>query len=103
MILQIALWLDFNVPRYATVRVRLSCATKTRTGNWGPDRYQILHFDGNKPRGGVSPMIRGALRGVIFCLVIAGVSGISQAQSFVLDLPRPSQRRRLPNVSASPT
>ena len=37
-------------------------------------------------------MIRGALRGVIFCLVIAGVSGISQAQSFVLDLPRPSQR-----------
>ena len=56
MILQIALWLDFQrSPLTAAVRVRLSCATKTRTGNWGPDRYQILHFDGNKPRGGVLP------------------------------------------------
>src|SRR6266699_970188 len=37
-------------------------------------------------------MIRGALRGVLFCLSVATMSGISPAQSFVLDLPLQSQR-----------
>jgi len=40
-------------------------------------------------------MIRGALRGVFFCLLIAAMSGISPAQSFVLDLPRPSQSAKI--------
>jgi len=40
-------------------------------------------------------MIRGALRGVLFCLSIAAMSGVSPAQSFVLDLPRPSQRAQI--------
>ena len=40
-------------------------------------------------------MIRGALRGILFCLSIAAMSGISPAQSFVLDLPRPSQRAQI--------
>src|SRR6266704_3932550 len=40
-------------------------------------------------------MIRGALRGVLFCLSVATMSGISPAQSFVLDLPRPSQRAQI--------
>jgi len=40
-------------------------------------------------------MIRGALRGVLFCLSVATISGISPAQSFVLDLPRPSQRAQI--------
>jgi tetratricopeptide (TPR) repeat protein len=37
-------------------------------------------------------MLRGTLRGVLFCLLLAALSGASLAQSFVLDLPRPSQR-----------
>lgn len=40
-------------------------------------------------------MIRGALRGILFCLSIAAMSGVSPAQSFVLDLPRPSQRAQI--------
>src|SRR5712671_269707 len=40
-------------------------------------------------------MIRGALRGIFFCLLIAAMSGISPAQSFVLDLPRPSQSAKI--------
>src|SRR5438876_6119044 len=40
-------------------------------------------------------MIRGVLRGVLFCLSVATMSGISPAQSFVLDLPRPSQRAQI--------
>ena len=41
-------------------------------------------------------MFRAALRGFLFCLLLAAlsgaISGISSAQSFVLDLPRQSQR-----------
>jgi hypothetical protein len=41
-------------------------------------------------------MFRAALRGFLFCLLMAAlsgtISGISSAQSFVLDLPRQSQR-----------
>jgi len=37
-------------------------------------------------------MFRGALRGFLFCLLMAAMSGVSPAQSFVLDLPRQSQR-----------
>jgi len=48
-------------------------------------------------------MIRGALRGVSFCLLIAAMSGVSPAQSFVLDLPRPSQSAKSRNESALPT
>lgn len=40
-------------------------------------------------------MIRGALRGIFFCLLAAAMSGTSPAQSFVLDLPRPSQRAQI--------
>jgi hypothetical protein len=40
----------------------------------------------------VFPMFRGALRGVLFCLLMAAMSGVSPAQSLVLDLPRQSQR-----------
>jgi tetratricopeptide (TPR) repeat protein len=40
-------------------------------------------------------MIRGALRGISFCLLIAAMSGIGSAQSFVLDLPRPSQSAKI--------
>jgi len=40
-------------------------------------------------------MTRGALRGIFFCLSMAAMSGISPAQSFVLDLPRPSQRAQI--------
>jgi hypothetical protein len=40
-------------------------------------------------------MIRGALRGIFFCLSIAAMSSFSLAQSFVLDLPRPSQRAQI--------
>jgi tetratricopeptide (TPR) repeat protein len=40
-------------------------------------------------------MIRGSLRGIFFCLLIAAMSGISGAQSFVLDLPRPSQGAKI--------
>lgn len=37
-------------------------------------------------------MFRGALRGVLFCLLMASLSGIGRAQSLVLDLPLQSQR-----------
>jgi hypothetical protein len=40
-------------------------------------------------------MIRGALRGISFCLLLTALSGVSPAQSFVLDLPRPSQRAQI--------
>ena len=40
-------------------------------------------------------MIRGFLRGVSFCLLMAAMSGISAAQSFVMDLPRPSQHSQV--------
>src|SRR5882724_7726044 len=40
-------------------------------------------------------MIREALRGIFFCLAISAMSGVSPAQSFVLDLPRPSQRAQI--------
>lgn len=40
-------------------------------------------------------MIRGALRGILFCLLVAAMSGISPAQSFVLDLPRQSQGAKI--------
>ena len=37
-------------------------------------------------------MFRAALRGFLFCLLMAAMSGVSPAQSFVLDLPLQSQR-----------
>jgi hypothetical protein len=37
-------------------------------------------------------MIQSVLRGSLFCLLMAAFSGMSPAQSFVLDLPDPSQR-----------
>jgi len=37
-------------------------------------------------------MCRAALRGILFCLLLAGVSRATLGQSFVLDLPDPSQR-----------
>ena len=40
-------------------------------------------------------MFRGALRGFVFCLSMAALPGLSSAQSFVLDLPRPSQRAEI--------
>jgi tetratricopeptide (TPR) repeat protein len=40
-------------------------------------------------------MFRGALRGFLFCLLLAALSGVSSAQSFVLDLPLQSQRARI--------
>jgi hypothetical protein len=40
-------------------------------------------------------MFRAALRGVPFCLLMAAMSGISPAQSFVLDLPLQSQRAEI--------
>jgi tetratricopeptide (TPR) repeat protein len=40
-------------------------------------------------------MFRGALRGTLFCLLMAAMSGISPAQSFVLDLPRQSQHAKI--------
>jgi hypothetical protein len=40
-------------------------------------------------------MIRGALRGVVFCVLVAALPGLSLAQSFVLDLPRQSQRAQI--------
>lgn len=40
-------------------------------------------------------MLRGILRGTQFCLLVAAMSGISPAQSFVLDLPRQSQRAQV--------
>ena len=40
-------------------------------------------------------MFRGTLRGTLFCLLIGAMSGISPAQSFVLDLPLQSQRAQV--------
>jgi tetratricopeptide (TPR) repeat protein len=40
-------------------------------------------------------MFRVVLRGFLFCLLIALISGISSAQSFVLDLPLQSQRAQI--------
>jgi tetratricopeptide (TPR) repeat protein len=40
-------------------------------------------------------MFRRALRGALFCLLVAGMAGISAAQSFVLDLPRQSQHAKI--------
>ncbi len=40
-------------------------------------------------------MFRRALRGSLFCLLMAAMSGVSPAQSFVLDLPRQSQRAQI--------
>jgi Protein of unknown function (DUF2911) len=40
-------------------------------------------------------MFRAALRGFLFCLLIAATSGVSLAQSFVLDLPLQSQRAQI--------
>jgi tetratricopeptide (TPR) repeat protein len=40
-------------------------------------------------------MFRGALRGFLFCLLLAALSGIGQAQSFTLDLPLQSQEARV--------
>jgi tetratricopeptide (TPR) repeat protein len=40
-------------------------------------------------------MIRKALRGILFCLSVAALPNLSSAQSFVLDLPRPSQRAQI--------
>jgi tetratricopeptide (TPR) repeat protein len=37
-------------------------------------------------------MLRVAFRGVLFCLLLAAMSRVCPAQSFVLDLPDPSQR-----------
>ena len=40
-------------------------------------------------------MVRAALRGFLFCLLMAAMPGLSPAQSFVLDLPRQSQRAQI--------
>jgi len=40
-------------------------------------------------------MLRGVLRSILPCLLLAVLSGISPAQSFVLDLPRPSQHAQV--------
>jgi hypothetical protein len=40
-------------------------------------------------------MNRAALRGFLFCLLVAAMSGASLAQSFVLDLPLQSQRAQI--------
>ncbi len=40
-------------------------------------------------------MIRATFRGVLFCLLLAAPSGVSFAQSFVLELPRQSQRAQI--------
>jgi tetratricopeptide (TPR) repeat protein len=40
-------------------------------------------------------MFRTALRGFLFCLLMAAMPGLSPAQSFVLDLPRQSQRAQI--------
>ncbi len=37
-------------------------------------------------------MFRAVLRGFLFCLLLAAMSGLSPAQSLVLDLPLQSQR-----------
>jgi tetratricopeptide (TPR) repeat protein len=40
-------------------------------------------------------MFRTALRGSLFCLLVTAMAGVSSAQSFVLDLPRQSQRAEI--------
>jgi hypothetical protein len=40
-------------------------------------------------------MLRGVLRGVVFCLLVTALPGLSLAQSFVLDLPLQSQRAEI--------
>ncbi len=40
-------------------------------------------------------MFRGVLRGLLFCLLMAAMSGVSPAQSFVLDLPLQSQHAQV--------
>jgi len=40
-------------------------------------------------------MFRAALRAFLFCLLMAAMPGVSPAQSFVLDLPRQSQRAQI--------
>jgi hypothetical protein len=40
-------------------------------------------------------MIRKSLRGILLCLSLTSASGFISAQSFVLDLPRPSQRAQI--------
>src|SRR5450631_900302 len=40
-------------------------------------------------------MFRRALRGFLFCLLMAAMPGVSPAQSFVLDLPLQSQRAQI--------
>ena len=40
-------------------------------------------------------MFRAAFRGFLFCLLMAALSGVSPAQSFVLDLPLQSQRAQI--------
>jgi len=40
-------------------------------------------------------MLRTALRGLLFCLLMAAISGVCRAQSMVLDLPRGSQRAEI--------
>jgi tetratricopeptide (TPR) repeat protein len=40
-------------------------------------------------------MFQRAFRGFLFCLLLAATSGVSPAQSFVLDLPRQSQRAQI--------
>ncbi len=40
-------------------------------------------------------MFRAASRGFLFCLLMAAMSGVSPAQSFVLDLPLPSQQAEI--------
>jgi tetratricopeptide (TPR) repeat protein len=40
-------------------------------------------------------MFRATLRGFLFCLLMASLSGLSPAQSFVLDLPLQSQRAQI--------
>jgi tetratricopeptide (TPR) repeat protein len=40
-------------------------------------------------------MFRAAWRGILFCLLMAAMSGVSPAQSFVLDLPLQSQRAKI--------
>src|SRR5262249_3783013 len=42
-----------------------------------------------------SPMIQRGLRAAFFSLMLTMMSGVSPAQSFVLDLPRPSQRAQI--------
>jgi len=40
-------------------------------------------------------MLRAASRGLLFCLLLTALSGVSPAQSLVLDLPLQSQRAEI--------